>query len=126
MDGRGESGLEIRRILLLTRLRTSAKGMTMTQIARDAERVEGWRVSGTPISESVRLVLQSLIDDKLIAVKERFRISPRGREYLEDPLQWRINVGSLEEAERKLFWNNIYAIFDKAFARLRSKPQTST
>lgn len=126
MDGRGESGLEIRRILLLTRLRTSAKGMTMTQIARDAERVEGWRVSGTPISESVRLVLQSLIDDKLIAVKERFRISPRGREYLEDPLQWRINVGSLEEAERKLFWSNIYAIFDKAFARLRSKPQTAT
>ncbi len=125
MDGRAESGLEIRRILLLTRLRTSAKGMTVAQITKDAARVEGWKVSGTPISESVRAVLQSLIDDKLIAVKDRFRISARGREYLEDPLRWRINVGSVEEVERKLFWNNIYAIFDKALARLRSKPRSS-
>ena len=126
MDGRAESGLEIRRILLLTRLRASKKGMTMAQITRDAAKVEGWKVSGTSTSESVRTVVQSLIDDKLVSIKDRFHISSKGREYLEDPLKWQISVGSTEEAERKLFWNNIYAIFDKALARLRSKSQPAT
>ena len=123
MDGRADSGLEIRRILLLTRLRDSSKGMTMTQMARDVARVEGWGVSGTPISQSVRAVLQSLIDDKLIAVKDKFVMTHKGREYLADPLKWRMNIGTVEEVERKLFWNSIYAVFDKAFARLRSRSQ---
>jgi hypothetical protein len=121
MDEKVESGLEIRRILLLTRLRASAKGLTMSQIAKDVSKVEGWQVPGTPVSDSVRVVLQSLIDDKLIAVKDRFHIASRGREYLEDPLKWRISIGAVDEVERKLFWANIYAVFDKAFARLRSK-----
>jgi hypothetical protein len=98
----------------------------MSQVTKDASKVEGWQVPGTPISVSVRLVLQSLIDDKLISVKDRFRISSRGREYLEDPLRWRISVGAVDEVERKLFWANIYAVFDKAFARLRSKSESPT
>jgi hypothetical protein len=126
MDGRVDSGLEIRRILLLTRLRENAKGMTLSQMTKDVAKVAGWGVSGTPLSDSVRGVLQTLIDEKLIAVKARFVISSKGRQYLEDPLRWRLNVGTADEVERKLFWNSIYAVFDKAFARLRSKAQAST
>lgn len=121
MDGRVDSGLEIRRILLLTRLKGSIKGMTMSQMTKDVGRVAGWEVSGTSISESVRVVLQSLIDEKLVVVKNRFVMTIKGREYLADPLKWRINLGTVEDVERRLFWNNIYAVFDKAFARLRTR-----
>jgi hypothetical protein len=126
MDGRADSGLEIRRILLLTRLRENVKGLTLSQMTKDVAKVAGWGVSGTPLSESVRAVLQSLIDEKLIVVKDRFLISPKGRQYLEDPLKWRLNMGTVEEVERKLFWSSVYIVFDRAFARLRSRSQAST
>jgi hypothetical protein len=126
MDGRADSSLEIRRILLLTRLRENGKGLTLSQMTKDVAKVAGWGVSGTPLSESVRRVLQTLIDENLISVKDRFVISSKGRQYLEDPLRWHLNVGTLDEVERKLFWNSIYAVFDRAFARLRSRSQAST
>jgi hypothetical protein len=126
LNGQADSSLEIRRILLLTRLRENAKGMTLSQMTKGVAKVAGWGVSGTPLSQSVRAVLQSLIDEKLIVVEDKFVISSKGRQYLEDPLKWRLDVGTVEEVERKLFWNSIYAVFDRAFARLRSRSQAST
>jgi hypothetical protein len=47
----------------------------------------------------------------------------KGKEYLADPLKWRLNVPTTEETERKLFWNSIYEVFDKALARLLAKSE---
>ncbi len=124
MKQAADSGLEIRRILLLTRLRESPKGMTMNQLVKDCSKIDGWSIAGTTPWESVQHALQSLINEGLISVKTRFLITGKGRGYLEDPLKWHLNVGTTEEAERKLFWNNIYEIFDKALARLKSKAQS--
>jgi hypothetical protein len=123
MDGRADSGIEIRRILLLTRLRENPKGMTMNQLVRDCGKVEGWSITGTNLWEGVRRVLQSLIDDRLVAVKTRFLITMKGKEYIADPMKWQLNVETTEEVERKLFWITIYDIFDKALARLLAKSQ---
>ncbi len=124
MEGRVDSGLEIRRILLLTRLRAASKGMTLQMLVKDCEKVSGWNVAGKTAWEVVRLVLQSLIDDGLAVVRRKFEVTVKGREYLEDPLKWRIDVGAIEEVERKLFWDAIYEMFDRAYRRLQSKIQT--
>lgn len=119
-----DSSIEIRRIILLTRLRAAPKGMTMQQLVRDCKGVPGWNVPGKTPWEVVRLVLQSLVDDDLAAVKDRFALTIRGLEYLKDPLKWRIDQGTIEDEERKLFWGSIYETFDKAYRRLRSKVPT--
>ncbi len=123
MEGRADSGIEIRRILLLTRLQKTPKGLTMNQLVRDCSKVDGWNILGTGLWEGVRIVLQSLINDGLVAVKTKFLITMKGRDYLADPLKWRLNVETTEEVERKLFWNSIYEIFDKALTRLRARSQ---
>ncbi len=126
MEGRADSGIEIRRILLLTRLQKSPRGLTMNQLVRDCSKVEGWNILGTGLWEGVRIVLQSLINDGLVALKTKFLITMKGRDYLADPLKWRLNVETAEEVERKLFWNSIYEIFDKALTRLRARSQPSS
>ena len=126
MEGRADSGIEIRRILLLTRLQKTPKGLTMNQLVRDCSKVVGWNILGTGLWEGVRIVLQSLINDGLVAVKTKFLITMKGRDYLADPLKWRLNVETTQEVERKLFWNSIYEIFDKALTRLRARSQPSS
>ncbi len=126
MEGRADSGIEIRRILLLTRLQKTPKGLTMNQLVRDCSKVDGWNILGTGLWEGVRIVLQSLINDGLVAVKTKFLITMKGRDYLADPLKWRLNVETTQEVERKLFWNSIYEIFDKALTRLRARSQPSS
>jgi len=126
MEGRADSGIEIRRILLLTRLQKSPRGLTMNQLVRDCSKVDGWNILGTGLWEGVRIVLQSLINDGLVALKTKFLITVKGRDYLADPLKWRLNVETAEEVERKLFWNSIYEIFDKALTRLRARSQPSS
>ena len=126
MEGRADSGIEIRRILLLTRLQKSPRGLTMNQLVRDCSKVDGWNILGTGLLEGVRIVLQSLINDGLVALKTKFLITMKGRDYLADPLKWRLNVETAEEVERKLFWNSIYEIFDKALTRLRARSQPSS
>jgi len=124
MGGVVDSSIELRRILLLTLLRDAGKGLTMQQLVGECGSVPGWNVTGTTRWEVVRLVLQSLIDEGLVAVKDRFVLTVRGSEYLKDPLKWRIDRGTIEEVERKLFWDSIYETFDKAYRRLRSKVPT--
>lgn len=123
MEGRAGSSIEIRRILLLTRLRDSNKGMTMSQIVKDCGKVEGWNFVGGSLWEEVRHVLQSLINDRLVAVKTRFLITAKGQEYLADPLKWQLKVETSEDMERKLFWSSIYDVFDKALAKLLLRSQ---
>ena len=125
VEGGIDSGLEIRRILLLTRLRAAPKGMTMPQLVKNCERVPGWNVIGHASSEVVRLVLQTLIDDKLVAARRRFILTSKGRDYLDDPLKWRIDKETTEEIERKLFWDSIYKIFEGAYRRLRPKVEST-
>lgn len=124
MVGRTDSGLEIRRLLLLTRLRNASKGLTMPKLANDCEKVAGWKVPGQASWEIVRMVLQSLLDDRLVAVKKNFELTTKGREYLEDPLKWQIDGRTTEDLEQRLFWESIYDVFDKAYRGLRSKIKT--
>ena len=84
MEGRADSGIEIRRILLLTRLQKSPRGLTMNQLVRDCSKVDGWNILGTGLLEGVRVVLQSLINDGLVALKTKFLITVKGRDYLAD------------------------------------------
>ena len=121
MESRVDSGLEIRRILLLTRLRDVSKGMTMAQLVKDCAKVSGWGIPGKTGWEVVQQVLQSLIDDKLVALGTKFVATVRGREYLEDPLKWRIDERTTEELADNMFWKEIYDVFDKAYRRLRPK-----
>jgi len=121
LESRVDSGLEIRRILLLTRLKDVPKGMTMSQLVKDCGKVSGWDVPGKTGWEVVQHVLQSLIDDKLVALGTRFAATVKGREYLEDPLKWRIDERTTEELADNMFWKEIYDVFDKAYHRLRSK-----
>lgn len=123
MLDRSDSGIEIRRILLLTKLRESAKGMTMSQIVQVCQKVPGWNISGTRLWDGVREVLQTLINDQFVDVKTRFLITVRGREYLADPLRWKLNIETPGEIERRLFWKDIYEVFNKAYARLRAWSQ---
>lgn len=124
MEGGANSGLEIRRLLLLTRLRNSSKGSTMLKLVHDCDKVPGWRVGGKTSWEIVRMVLQSLIDDRLVAVKKNFELTMKGRDYLEDPSKWQIEIGTTEDIEQKLFWESIYEVFDKAYRGLRSRIKT--
>jgi hypothetical protein len=123
LESRVDSGLEIRRILLLTRLRDVSKGMTMAQLVKDCGKVSGWDIPGKTSWEVVQHVLQSLIDDKLVALGTRFVATVKGREYLEDPLKWRIDERTTEELADNMFWKEIYDVFDKAYHRLKSKTQ---
>ncbi len=121
MESRVDSGLEIRRILLLTRLKDVPKGKTMPELVKDCEKVSGWNVRGKTGWEVVQHVLQSLIDDKLVAVGARFVSTVKGREYLEDPLKWRIDERTTEELAENMFWTEIYDVFGRAYRRLRSQ-----
>ena len=121
MESRLDSGFEIRRILLLTRLKDVPKGMALPQLVKDCAKVSGWDIPGKTGWEVVRQVLQSLIDDKLVMLGTRFVATVRGREYLEDPLKWRIDERTTEELADNMFWKEIYDVFDKAYHRLRPK-----
>ncbi len=119
-----DSGLEIRRILLLTHLR-SAKGRTLEQLVKECGKVEGWRIAGKATDELVLSVLQSLIDDRYVGVARRFFLTEKGREYLEDPLKWHLDAPTMEDMdERMAFWNaiytNIYETFERVVSRIRS------
>ena len=70
------------------------------------------------------MILQSLIDDRLVAVKRSFALTTKGREYLEDPLKWQIDGRTAADIEQRLFWESIYEVFDKAYRGLRSKIRT--
>lgn len=96
----------------------------MLKLVNDCEKVPGWKMPGKTAWEIVRMVLQSLIDDRLVAVKKNFELTIKGREYLEDPTKWRIEGGTTEDIEQKLFWESIYEVFDKAYRALRSKIKT--
>jgi hypothetical protein len=124
MEGRSDSGLEIRRLLLLTRLRNATKGLTMVKLVSDCDKVPGWKVPGKTSSELVRTVIQSLIDDRLVDLKKSFELTMKGRDYLEDPLKWQIDGRTTEDIEQRLFWESIYEVFDKAYRGLRSKIKT--
>src|SRR5207247_9069457 len=107
MEGRADSGIEIRRILLLTRLQKSPRGLTMNQLVRDCSKVDGWNILGTGLWEGVRIVLQSLINDGLVALKTKFLITMKGRDYLAYPLKWRLHFENAEIVSRNMFWNRI-------------------
>ena len=124
MEGRTDSGLEIRRLLLLTRLRNASKGLTMPKLASDCEKVPGWRIPGKSSWDIVRTVLQSLLDDRLVSVKKNFELTTKGRDYLQDPSKWQIDGRTTEDIEQRLFWESIYQVFDKAYRGLRSKIKT--
>ena len=124
MEGVVDSSIEIRRILLLTRLRAAPKGMTMQQLVKDCKSVRCWSVVGITPFDVVRVVLQSLIDVGLAAAKDRFRLTSKGLEYLKDPLKWRLEQVTIGDVEQKLFWDEIYETFDKAYRKLRSKIPT--
>jgi len=124
VEGRTDSGLEIRRLLLLTRLRNASKGLTMPKLASDCEKVPGWKVPGRSSWDIVRMVLQSLLDDRLVSVKKNFELTTKGREYLQDPSKWQIDGRTTEDIEQRLFWESIYQVFDKAYRGLRSKIKT--
>ena len=119
MDITIASGNEIRRIILLTRLRDTSKGMTMSQLVKDCSQVDGWSTSNQSLWDGVRSVLQSLIDDKLVAAHSRFILTDQGREYLADPLKWRVKLETREQVEQTMFWQDILSIFDKAYSKLR-------
>jgi len=124
MEGRADSGIEIRRLLLLTRLRNASKGLTMQKIVTDCEKVPGWNVPGKTSWELVRMVLQTLIDDRLAVLKKNFELTTKGQDYLEDPSKWQIDSGATKDIEQRLFWESIYEVFDKAYRGLRSKIKT--
>jgi hypothetical protein len=121
LESRVDSGLEIRRLLLLTRLKDIPKGLTLPQLVKDCGKVSGWSSPGKTVWEIVQHVVQTLIDDKLVALGTSFVVTVRGREYLEDPLKWHIDERTTEELADNMFWKEIYDVFDKAYRRLRSK-----
>jgi len=96
----------------------------MPKLASDCEKVPGWNVPGKSSWDMVRMVVQSLLDDRLVAVKKNFELTRKGREYLEDPLKWQIDGRTTEDIEQRLFWESIYQVFDKAYRGLRSKIKT--
>lgn len=96
----------------------------MPKLAHECDKVPGWKVPNKTSWEIVRIVLQSLLDDRLVTVKKNFELTTKGREYLEDPLKWQINERRTEDIEQRLFWESIYDVFDKAYRGLRSKIKT--
>jgi hypothetical protein len=121
LESRVDSGLEIRRILLLTRLKDVQKGLTLPQLVKDCGKVSGWNIAGKTVWEIVQHVVQTLIDDKLVMLGTKFVVTVKGREYLEDPLKWRIDERTTKELADNMFWKEIYQVFDKAYRRLRSR-----
>ncbi len=97
----------------------------MLKLVNECEKVPGWKVASKTSWEIVRMVLQSLIDDRLVIVKKKFELTIKGRDYLEDPTKWQIDGGTTEDIEQKLFWESIHEVFDKAYRGLRSKIKTS-
>jgi hypothetical protein len=95
--------------------------MTMPQLEKDCAKVSGWNIPGKTSWEVVKEVLQSLIDEKLVALGTRFVATVKGSEYLEDPLKWRIDERTTEDLAEKMFWNEIYDVFGRAYRRLRSQ-----
>ena len=124
MEGRAGSGIEIRRLLLLTRLRSASKGLTMRKLVTDCEKVPGWNMPGETSLELVRMVLQTLLDDRLAVLKKNFELTRKGQDYLEDTSKWQIDNRTTDDIEQKLFWESIYEVFDKAYRGLRSKIRT--
>lgn len=96
----------------------------MRKLVADCEKVPGWVVPGKTSWEMVHTVLQTLIDDRLAAVKEKFELTAKGRDYLDDPAKWQIESRSAEEVEQRLFWESIYGVFDRAYQGLRTKIKT--
>src|SRR5437764_12877145 len=119
MEGRADSGIEIRRILLLTRLQKSPRGLTMNQLVRDCSKVDGGNILGTGLWEGVRIVLQSLINGGLVALEPEFLVTRTGRAHLADPSQRRLHVDAAAELETKRFWNSIRQILPNDLPRLR-------
>lgn len=124
MNGGINSGLEIRRLVLLTLLRSARHGRTLEQLVRECRKVAGWLVAGKTGTEAVLLVLQGLIDDALVGVTRGFFLTTKGRDYLEDPSKWRVDYRATEDVEeRSMFWNTIYATVyetvDRVIRRLR-------
>lgn len=124
VEGRAGSGIEIRRLLLLTRLRSASKGLTMRKLVTDCEKVPGWNMPGETSLELVRMVLQTLLDDRLAVLKKNFELTRKGQDYLEDPSKWQIDSRTTDDIEQKLFWESIYEVFDRAYRGLRSKIRT--
>jgi len=93
----------------------------MPQLVKDCGKVSGWNIPGQSPEEIVRHILQSLIDDRLVALGTRFVMTMKGQEYLGDPLKWHIDQRATEELADNMFWKEIYDVFGKAYRRLRSK-----
>jgi len=93
----------------------------MQQLVKDSEKVSGWNIPGKTGWEVVQHVLQTLIDDKLVALGARFVMTVKGQEYLGDPLMWRIDDRTTEDLSERMFWTEISDVFGKAYRRLRSK-----
>lgn len=96
----------------------------MPKLASECEKVPGWKIPGKSSWDMARIVVQSLLDDRLVSVKKNFELTTKGREYLEDPSKWQIDGGDTESIEQRLFWESIYDVFDKAYRGLRSKIKT--
>lgn len=93
----------------------------MQQLVRECEKVTGWCNAGETVWEVVRLVVQSLIDDGLAEMTSKVVLTAKGRDYVADPLKWRIDDRTTEEVEKVLFWDTILSVFDKAARRLRPR-----
>ncbi len=124
MTGKIDPGVEIRRIILLSRFGSAGRGRTLGQLVRECEKVAGWRATGRTAREVVLIVLQNLIDDGLVAVKDRFVLTVKGHDYLQDPLKWRIDEPTTKDTDQPaLFWNAIHSIIyetvDRVVRRIR-------
>ncbi len=124
MTGKIDPSIEIRRIILLSRFGSTGRGRTLGQLVRECEKVAGWRVAGKTGREVVLIVLQNLIDDGLVAVKDRFVLTAKGRDYLQDPLKWRIDEPTTKDTDQPaMFWNAIHSIIyetvDRVVRRIR-------
>ncbi len=124
MTGKIDPSIEIRRIILLSRFGSTGRGRTLGQLVRECEKVAGWRVTGKTGREVVLIVLQNLIDDGLVAVKDRFVLTAKGHDYLQDPLKWRFDEPTTEDTDQPaMFWNAIHSIIyetvDRVVRRIR-------
>ncbi len=125
LTGNIDASFEIRRILLLTHLSSTVRGRTLEQLVKECEKVVGWCGTGKTIREVVLVVVQSLIDDGLVALTRRFLLTSKGRDYLKDPSKWHIDGPISEDiGERTMFWtaiySSIYETVDRVVRRIRS------
>jgi hypothetical protein len=97
----------------------------MVKLANDCENVPAWNVPGKTSWDLVRMALQSLLDDRLVAVKTNFELTTKRTENIWRMLQsGQIDGRTTEDIEQRLFWESIYEVFDKAYRGLRSKIKT--